>query len=33
MKVTIDLARGNREKTIRALKELIDEIDVGRTAT
>ena len=33
MKVTIDLARGNREQTIRALKELIDEIDVEKIAT
>jgi hypothetical protein len=33
MKVTIELARGNREQTIQVLKELIDEINVGRTAT
>jgi hypothetical protein len=33
MKVTIELARGNREQTIQVLKELIDEIDVGGTAT
>ena len=33
MKITIELARGNREQTIQVLKELIDEIDVGRLAT
>jgi hypothetical protein len=33
MKITIELARGNREQTIQVLKELIDEIDVGRIAT
>ena len=33
MKVTIELARGNREQTIQVLKELIDEINVGGTAT
>ena len=33
MKITIELARGNREQTIQVLKELIDEINVGRTAT
>jgi adenylate cyclase len=33
MKITIELARGNREQTIQVLKELIDEIDVGRAAT
>jgi class 3 adenylate cyclase len=32
MKVTIEFARGNREQTIQVLKELIDEINVGRTA-
>jgi hypothetical protein len=33
MNVTIELARGNREQTIQALKELIDEIDVESAAT
>jgi class 3 adenylate cyclase len=33
MKITIELAHGNREQTIQVLKELIDEIEVGRTAT
>ena len=33
MKVTIELAHGNKEQTIHLLKELIDEIDVGGTPT
>ena len=33
MKITIELARGNREQTIQVLKELIHEIDVGTMAT
>jgi class 3 adenylate cyclase len=33
MQITIELARGNKEQTLQVLKELIDEIEVGRTAT
>ena len=33
MNITIELVRGNREQAIQVLKELIDEIDVERTAT
>jgi adenylate cyclase len=33
MQITIEVARGNRDQTVQVLKELIDEIEVGRTAT
>jgi hypothetical protein len=33
MQITIELARGNKEQTLQVLKELIYEIEVGRTAS